>query len=49
MTKMINAASGKTKTNGRDVEPVAPKDNAIRTDVVDDKSPKISNISAVAS
>lgn len=49
MTKMINAASGKTKTNGRDVEPVAPKDNAIRTEVVDDKSPKISNISAVAS
>ncbi len=49
MTKMIDAASGKTKTNGRDVEPVAPKDNAIRTDVVDDKSPKISNISAVAS
>lgn len=49
MTKMINAASGKPKINGRDVEPVASKDNAIRSDVVDDKSPKVSNISAVAS
>ncbi len=49
MTKMINAASGKPKINGRDVEPVASKDNAIRSDVVDDKSTKISNISAVAS
>ena len=52
MTKMVNAASGKTKSNGRDVQPldaVAARDKAIHSDVVDEKSPGISNVSAVAS
>ncbi len=52
MMKMVNAASGKTKSNGRDVQPldaVASRDKAIHSDVVDEKSPGISSVSAVAS
>jgi len=52
MMKMVNAASGKTKSNGRDVQPldaVAARDKAIHSDVVDEKSPGISSVSAVAS
>jgi cytoskeletal protein CcmA (bactofilin family) len=53
MTKMVNAASGKTKSNGRDLQPreavASAKDDAIHSDVVDEKSADISNVSAVAS
>src|SRR5687768_11621411 len=53
MMKMVNAASGKPKSNGRDVQPLdavaSARDKAIHSDVVDEKSADISNVSAVAS
>jgi cytoskeletal protein CcmA (bactofilin family) len=51
MTKMINAVTGKTKSNGRDIQPAvaSAKDGTIHSDVVDEKSADISNVSAVAS
>lgn len=53
MMKMVNAASGKPKSNGRDVQPLdavaSARDKAIHSDVVDEKSVGISNVSAVAS
>jgi cytoskeletal protein CcmA (bactofilin family) len=52
MTKMINAVTGKTKSNGRDIQPrdaVASAKDGIHSDVVDEKSADISNVSAVAS
>ncbi len=53
MMKMVNAASGKSKSNGRDLDTRdalgAPKDKSIHSDVVDEKSADISNVSAVAS
>ena len=51
MMKMMNAASNKNKSNGRDVEAqeAVAKDEAITPEVVDDSSADIASVSAVAS